>query len=113
APRNAAVESSSAGLQNGANPLAIIGGLIELIVPPRKNKPAPEPYIGRIELEKIVREKYGDAFFAEVLKIEKKDISNFFDFCEESGFPRNLLKKEKEMDLLEYLLEKSELFREA
>ncbi|MGB7785553.1 MAG: hypothetical protein WBL27_05580 [Salinimicrobium sp.] len=102
------------GLKNGANPLAIIGMALDLLIPDKpKVKKEPEVFIGRIELEKQVREKFDDEFFADVLKIEKKEISKFFDFCEANGFPRELLKDEKEMNLIEYLLKQSELYRTA
>ena len=110
---NPAVNSSSGGLKNGANPLAIVGLVVDAIIPKRKPKPGPEPYIGRIELEKIVREKFDDTFFTGTLQIQKQDISSFFDFCEKSGFPRDLLKKEMELDLFEYLMQQSKLFSEA
>lgn len=105
---------SSGGLQKGANPLAIIGMAVDLIVPDKpKVKEEPVVYVGRIELEKQVRERFDDEFFADVLNIEKEKISEFFDFCEATGFPRELLKEEKEMDLIQYLLEQSKEYRTA
>ncbi|MGB7842540.1 MAG: hypothetical protein WBL21_07105 [Salinimicrobium sp.] len=111
---NTALGESGGGLVMAADPLAIISGLIRIVAPKRKKVvEEPQRYIGRIELEEIVRERYNDEFFLEVLKIEKTKISDFFDYCEENGFPRELLKEEKEMSLVEYLLEQSELFRTA
>lgn len=109
-----AAASGGGGMTMGANPLAIIGMAIDLIAPKKPRvKKEPEVFIGRIQLEEIVREKYDDQFFKDVLKIEKDEISMFFDYCEASGFPRDLLKAQKEMELIQYLLEQSQLFREA
>ena len=109
---NSALGGSGGGLTKGADPVAIIGGIISILAP-KKKKVVEEPprFISRSELEKIVRERYNDEFFMDVLKIEKTNISDFFDYCEKNGFPRDLLKEEKAMNLVEYLLEQSELFR--
>lgn len=109
---NAAMPGSS-GLQNGADPFAIIGGLIGLIFPPKKAKerpPSPLNQRGVINLEREIRSKYDDAFFREVLEIQTPQISNFIDYLNEAGFPSNLLKKEKEMDLIQFLVEQSAKF---
>lgn len=108
---NAAMPTS--GLQNGADPLAILGGLIGLIFPPKKAKerpPSPLNQRGMINFEKEIRSRYDNEFFEEVLDIPIRQISNFITYLNALGFPSRLLDKEKEMDLIEFLLEQSAKF---
>lgn len=103
------------GLTNGADPLAIIGGLIGVIFPPKKAKerpPSPLNQRGMINLEKEIRSRYDNEFFEEVLDIQIRQISNFITYLNALGFPSRLLDKEKEMDLIEFLLEQSKKFNE-
>lgn len=108
---NAAMPSS--GLQYGADPLAILGGLIGLIFPPKKVKepePSPLNQIGLINLERKLRSRYDNEFFEEVLDIPTSQISEFIAFLNASGFPSRLLDKDKEMDLIQLMVEQSAIF---
>ncbi|MDX1603229.1 MAG: hypothetical protein R3209_09165, partial [Salinimicrobium sediminis] len=67
---------------------------------------------GMINLEKEIRSRYDNEFFEEVLDIQIRQISNFITYLNALGFPSGLLDKEKEMDLIEFLLEQSKKFNE-
>lgn len=111
---NAAMPGNS-GLQYGADPFAIIGGIIGFIFPPKKAKerpPSPLNQRGMINLEREIRSRYDNDFFEEVLNVQVRQISDFVTFLNASGFPRELLEKEKEMDLIQFLLEQSTIFNE-
>ena len=110
---NAAMPSN--GLQYGADPIAIIGGLIGLLLPPKKAKeraPSPRNQIGLINLERKIRSRYDNAFFEEVLNIPTTRIHDFMVYLDASGFPADLLEKDKELDLLQLLVERSGEFNE-
>ncbi|NJX17061.1 hypothetical protein HC176_16420 [Tamlana crocina] len=65
-----------------------------------------------INLEREIRSRYDNDFFEEVLNVQVRQISDFVTFLNASGFPRELLEKEKEMNLIQFLLEQSTIFNE-
>lgn len=102
-----------AGMVNGADPLAILGGIIGMILPPKKAKnkpPSPRTQIGLIKLEREIRSRYDDEFFLEQLQIPSSKIADFIAFLENGNFPDELLNKEREMDLLQLMFNSSEEF---
>lgn len=102
-----------AGMVNGADPLAILRGIIGVILPPKKAKnkpPSPRTQIGLIKLEREIRSRYDDDFFLEKLQIPTSKIADFINFLENGNFPDNLLDKEREMDLLQMMFNRSEEF---
>lgn len=111
---NAAMPSGN--LMYGADPFAILGGLIGLILPPKKEKkqqPSTRTAIGQIQLEREIRSRYNDEFFLEVLKIEKERISDFIEHLNAIGFAEELLKKERELDLIQFMVDESEEFNQS
>jgi hypothetical protein len=111
---NAAMPGS-AGMQYGVDPLAIIGGIIGLILPPKKAKnrpPSPRNQRGLINLEREIRSRYDNAFFEEVLKIKTSEIADFIDYLNTSGISSDLLDKKREMDLIQLMVEQSFSFRD-
>ncbi|WP_029038354.1 peptidase associated/transthyretin-like domain-containing protein [Salinimicrobium xinjiangense] len=102
-----------AGMVNGADPLAILSGIIGVILPPKKAKnkpPSPRTQIGLIKLEREIRSRYDDEFFMEQLQIPPSKIADFIAFLENGNFPDDLLNKEREMDLLQLMFNRSEEF---
>lgn len=103
------------GLKNGADPIAILTGIVGVIFPPKKARVKPhfpKNQQGLINLEREIRSRYDDAFFKDVLNIETPKISDFIALLNSSGFPANLLEKEKEMDLIQLMVEKSTEFKD-
>jgi hypothetical protein len=102
------------GLEMGFQPLKIIGGIIGLVVRdrPKKEKDfVPNP-IDKIDLERQIRTRYEDAFFNDVLGIPSEEIGFFLDFTLSQDIPNDLLKEEKEIDLIQLLLDRSREFKE-
>lgn len=106
--RNAAL--GGGGLKYGVNVFAILLKAVDLVFP-KKNEPKAEPDLGRIELERRLRASFDNAFFAESLGLPAQQFGDFFDHLYEKGFPPAFLRKGKELDLLQFLMEKSEEFR--
>ncbi len=109
---NAAMPSG--GLQYGMEPLAIIGGIIKSILPSKKAKKqelSSRSKMGSIQFEREIRDRYDNAFFEEVLNLKTSEIANFIGFLNASGIPTDLLKKNKEMDLIQLMVEQSEVFK--
>lgn len=57
-----------------------------------------------------VRKIYDNAFFHDNFNIKEEDINAFIFFAYDNGFDDKLLEKGNEMDLIEFLLDKSEEF---
>ncbi|MHA6279749.1 hypothetical protein ACXYMT_06170 [Salinimicrobium sp. CAU 1759] len=112
---NAAMPTST-GMKNGANLKALFGEAIGLLLPPKKvKKPAPSQrnIIGLIKLEREIRSRYDEVFFQDVLNISTENISIFIEFVDAKGFSSELLKKERELELIELLILRSEEFAEV
>lgn len=110
---NAALGESS-GPNTAINILAIIGKLGQLVLP-KKPKPVsnlPKYSYGPIEMERMLRQRYDNSFFKESLGLEVAEIATFLEFVTEKGISDQLLKKEKEMDLLQLLVIQSQLFKQ-
>lgn len=112
--RNAAMGSELAG---PINLKFLAGKLINLIVPERSKTKKIEfkgrNAYGKIQLEKDLRGRYDEKFFAENFQIPPEEISNFISFSEEKGLHPDLLKQEKEMDLLQLLMLRSSEYRKS
>lgn len=106
---------SGSGLQNGANPFAILSGIVGLLIPPKKAKkqpPSQRTKIGLIKLEREIRSRYDNDFFKEVLDIKTENISDFIVFLDNNGIYTEMLDKEREMELIQLMVEQSVLFNE-
>lgn len=63
------------------------------------------------DLDVTVRKMYDDDFFNEYLDIDKKNINEFIFFVQDTGFSKELLKKENQLDFIQFLVEKSNEFK--
>lgn len=63
------------------------------------------------DVDVMIRKIYKDSFFKEHLNIEEKNINQFIFYVEDKGLNRNMLKKGNELDLIEFLVEKSKEFK--
>lgn len=97
------------GLDKGANILGILGKVVSLVLP-KETKPKMAPELGLIGLERKLRAMYDNTFFLENLRLPAEQISDFIAYMAEIGFPQELLRQGKDLDLLQYLMEKSNEF---
>ena len=63
------------------------------------------------DVDVMVRKMYKDSFFKENLDIDEGQINNFIFFVEDKGLTQNMLQKGNELDLIEFLMKKSEEFK--
>lgn len=73
-----------------------------------KSKPKPEKIIFTSEkiFQEAVRDRVSDNFFLEVLKIKADEIGLFLSFCENDTKARSLLEVKKELELIDFLIQK-------
>lgn len=62
-------------------------------------------------LDVTVRKMYDDDFFNEYLNLDKKQINEFIFFVQDEGFDKDLLKKENQLDFIQFLVDKSNEFK--
>lgn len=63
------------------------------------------------DVDVMVRKIYKDSFFKEHLNIEKENINQFIFFVEDNGLTKEMLRKDNELDLVSFLIEKSKEFK--
>lgn len=98
----------------GFQPKKIIGGLVDMIGLSTGSK-LEDPYRKKasfIILERELTSRYDPEFFKEVLQIERLSISAFIAFLSEQGVAHVLLEKEKELQLLDFMIAESVQFRQ-
>lgn len=102
--------AEKAGLENGANILGVLENVVSLVLPKKKNQPKMTPELGLIGLERKLRAMYDNTFFLENFRLPAEQVSDFIAYMAEEGFPRELLRQRKELDLLQYLMVESNEF---
>lgn len=63
------------------------------------------------DVDVMVRKMYKDSFFKENLDIEQENINQFIFFVEDKGLTKSMLQKGNELNLIEFLVKKSEEFK--
>lgn len=63
------------------------------------------------DVDVMVRKMYKDSFFKENLDIEQENINQFIFFVEDKGLTKSMLQKGNELNLIEFLIKKSEEFK--
>jgi hypothetical protein len=63
------------------------------------------------DVDVMVRKMYKDSFFQENLNIKEDQINNSIFFVEDKGLTTTMLQKGNELDLIEFLIKKSEEFK--
>ncbi|PVW17022.1 carboxypeptidase-like regulatory domain-containing protein [Marixanthomonas spongiae] len=108
---NAAEEAlNNEGLKDGANLLGIIGLLfpenmeIDLV----KNKKIED----RLRISRTLRQRFSNAYIEETFGIPKEKANDFLYFAEEGGLTVSILKAENEMELLEYMYQQSNRYKQ-
>ncbi|WP_029035252.1 hypothetical protein [Salinimicrobium terrae] len=100
--------------KHGFQPKMIIGGLVDLLIP-NSNSKVVDPFEKKASftmLEKELTSRYDPQFFEEVLQIEREKISAFIAFLSDQGVSQVLLKKGKELQLLDLMVLQSVNYRQ-
>ena len=98
-------------LQNGANILAIMGGVAKLLFPKGK-KITIVTTEDKIMVSNNIQQRFSRDFIAANFDIPEDKAVDFLFFAQENGLDQNLLKAENEMMLMEFLLKKSKEYKE-
>lgn len=93
-------------LVNGVNFVAIFAGLANVIFP-KKTKSKEEQIEESIYYAANLKQRFSKPYIVSTFNIEEDKASDFLYFVEENGIPKNLLKLENEMELLQLLLKRS------
>lgn len=72
----------------------------------KNNKEIPE------DLDVTIRKMYDDSFFKEYLNIERDKINQFIFFAQDNGLSQTMLEEKHELELIEFLVTKSEKFKD-
>ena len=108
-PSNSAMNE----IGGGANHFELIMKGVRLLFPKREKKQAPKTQWSAYEqvvLEKELRSRFDDRFFLDNFGIPVAEISLFIGFVAEKGVDQSLLRKDKELELIQLLMERSELY---
>ncbi|WP_424495042.1 hypothetical protein [Salinimicrobium sp. GXAS 041] len=108
-PKNAALGETGAMAPASLDILAILGLVRHLF--PKKTKKE-EVKISYDFLDRELRRRYPDEFFKSTLELKSEEINDFIFFAEENGLNAQLMQKEKEMDLLQFLIEQSKVYNQ-
>lgn len=106
-PSNSAMNE----IGGGANQLALIMKGIKLLFPKREKKEPPKTQwtaYEQVVLEKELRSRFDDQFFLDNFGVPVAEVSAFAGYVAEGGIDQSLLRKEKELELIQFLMEKSE-----
>lgn len=94
-------------LKNGADVLAILGGVGQLLFPKGK-KISPEAKAEKSELlSNNMQQRFSRGFITANFDIPENKAVDFLYYAQEKGLNENLLKPENEMELMEFLRKRS------
>lgn len=65
------------------------------------------------DIDEEIQQLYDDEFFVEYLDIARDDIYEFIYFAEDNGLTKEMLEEENEMNLILFLVEQSERYKEV
>ncbi|RMB56370.1 hypothetical protein EAX61_14905 [Dokdonia sinensis] len=102
--RNEAIEGLN--FQNGLNFVNIFRAIFQKSDHYKIDKNAIEPNV-----DVVLRKLYNDAFFQENMGLEIEEISPFVFYAEQEGLDASYFDRGRELELLEFLLEKSESYK--
>jgi hypothetical protein len=103
--QNTVLSPSATGMRDGLNFVAMYKLLKSLLFSTDPEKPS-------VPLSKALRTVYEDDFFINDLGLELAEIELFLKFCDETIPARDLLRKENEFELIEFLVNSSATFKE-
>ncbi|MEM0518515.1 carboxypeptidase-like regulatory domain-containing protein [Aequorivita flava] len=98
-------------LTNGANVLALLGGVAQMLFP-KGNKISPvEQQDDQNTISNNIQQRFSKDFIAANFNIAEEKAVDFLFFVQENGLEKELLKPENEMQLMEFLFTKSEEYK--
>ena len=103
--QNTVLSPSATGMRDGLNFVAMYKLLKSLLF-------STDPETPSVPLSKALRTVYEDDFFLNDLGLELAEIELFLKFCDEAIPARELLRKENEFELIEFLVNSSATFKE-
>ncbi len=103
--QNIALDESVRGMQDGLNFVNIFKALFKSRE--KEGGTDKEP----IKLSDVLRQVYEDRFFVEDLEVPKEQIGAFLAYCDAKIPPRELIRKENEFQLIDFLVVQSTEFR--
>ncbi|GAA4108382.1 hypothetical protein GCM10022393_04430 [Aquimarina addita] len=102
---NNAIGVQDRGMINGVNFVNLFKAVLE-----NKNSKNNAGTIANVD-EKV-RKMYDDQFFRKNLDLEMNQINDFIFFAEDNGLDTSYLQEGKELDLIEFLVSQSKLYKE-
>ena len=110
---NAAEDAlNSRGLKNGADVIAILGGVANLLFPKSKEPNAAHKEESRSMLSNNMQQRFSKQFITANFDIPEEKAVDFLFYVQENGLHKNMLRPENEMELMEFLFKKSKEYRE-
>lgn len=110
---NAAEEAlNSNALKNGANILALLGGVAQLLFPEGKEISIVAKKENLASVGNNLQQRFSKDFVVSTFGIPKEQAVDFLFFAQENGLEKHLLKPENEMELIEFLLKKSNEYKQ-
>lgn len=106
--RNVAFEANNKRLQDGLNFVNIYKALASLVSKDKTEEQAP-----RLPVSDVLRQVYDDRFFVVDLNIPQGEIGEFLMYIDDKIPARELLRKDNEFQLIDFLVEESRRFREV
>ena len=111
-PGNAAEEALHGNaLKNGANILALLGGVAQLLFPEGKKITLVEKQETQSAISNNIQQRFSKDFIAANFDIPENKAVDFLFYAQENGLDQNLLKSENEMQLMEFLFKKSKEYK--
>ena len=105
--QNVAEDPTVQGMQYGLNFVNIFKLLAGTL------KKEPEQAAPELKMSDVLSQIYDDIFFVRDLKIPPDKIQEFLYYCDDQLPSRELLRKENEFELIDFLVNQSEAFRET
>ncbi|SRX74924.1 carboxypeptidase-like regulatory domain-containing protein [Aequorivita antarctica] len=109
---NAAEEAlHSNTLKNGANVLAILGGVAQLLFPNGEKISIVEQQENQSLLSNNIQQRFSKDFIAANFDIPEDKAVDFLFYAQENGLDQDLLKPKNEIQLMEFLFKKSKEYK--
>lgn len=102
---------NSHALKNGADVLAILGGVGQLLFPRGKKISFVEKQENINTVSNNIQQRFSRDFIEANFGVSEDKAVDFLFYAQENGLDNNLLKPENEMQLMEFLLQKSKEYK--
>jgi hypothetical protein len=102
--QNTVLSPTVTGMQNGLNFVSVFKLLKKLLT-------SSDPQLPAVSLSKALRSVYEDEFFTQDLGLALAEIEPFLVYCDQHIPASDLLRKENEFELIEFLVTNAETFK--